>query len=89
MSILVSDLETSYAVNVQRTEDTLTVDLSDGRTISVPLGWFPRLENAILDRIQLSSEILILFYAGTSLAWIQPEMWIKYKDLYITTLTPG
>ena len=46
MSILVSDLETSYAVNVQRTEDTLTVDLSDGRTISVPLGWFPRLENA-------------------------------------------
>ena len=25
------------------TEDTLTVDLSDGRTLSVPLGWYPRL----------------------------------------------
>jgi hypothetical protein len=25
------------------TEDTLAVDLSDGRTISVPLAWFPRL----------------------------------------------
>lgn len=28
------------------TEDTLTVDLSDGRTISVPLAWFPRLLHA-------------------------------------------
>ncbi len=28
------------------TRDTLTVDLSDGRTIAVPLGWFPRLVNA-------------------------------------------
>jgi hypothetical protein len=25
------------------TDDTLTVDLSDGRTLSVPLAWFPRL----------------------------------------------
>ncbi|HEX6385091.1 MAG TPA: DUF2442 domain-containing protein [Anaerolineae bacterium] len=25
------------------TDDTLTVDLEDGRTISVPIGWFPRL----------------------------------------------
>jgi hypothetical protein len=25
------------------TDDLLTVDLSDGRTISVPIAWFPRL----------------------------------------------
>jgi hypothetical protein len=25
------------------TEDTLAVDLTDGRTISVPLAWYPRL----------------------------------------------
>lgn len=25
------------------TEDTLSVDLVDGRTISVPLAWYPRL----------------------------------------------
>jgi hypothetical protein len=31
------------AVNVVVTDDTLTVDLEDGRTISVPIGWFPRL----------------------------------------------
>lgn len=29
--------------NVQVTEDALIVDLSDGRTVSVPLAWFPRL----------------------------------------------
>jgi hypothetical protein len=31
------------AQNVSVTDDTLAVDLSDGRTISVPLAWFPRL----------------------------------------------
>jgi len=29
--------------NVTVTDDTLSVDLEDGRTISVPLGWYPRL----------------------------------------------
>lgn len=31
------------AQSVEVTDDTLAVDLSDGRTISVPLAWFPRL----------------------------------------------
>ena len=31
------------AQNVSVTADTIAVDLSDGRTISVPLAWFPRL----------------------------------------------
>ena len=34
------------AERVMMTEDTLSVDLSDGRTISVPLAWFPRLLHA-------------------------------------------
>ena len=29
--------------NVAVTDDTLSVDLEDGRTISVPIGWYPRL----------------------------------------------
>lgn len=32
--------------NVEVTEDTLVVSLIDGRTISVPLAWYPRLSNA-------------------------------------------
>lgn len=31
------------ARNVRVTRDTLTVELTDGRVISVPLGWYPRL----------------------------------------------
>ena len=33
-------------MQVRVTEDTLTVDLEDGRTISVPLSWYPRLVHA-------------------------------------------
>jgi hypothetical protein len=29
--------------NVQVSDDTLTVNLEDGRTVSVPIGWYPRL----------------------------------------------
>ncbi|HKP71615.1 MAG TPA: DUF2442 domain-containing protein [Pyrinomonadaceae bacterium] len=31
------------AQNVTVTDDTLAVDLNDGRSISVPLAWYPRL----------------------------------------------
>ena len=30
-------------LSVTVTDDTLSVDLEDGRTISVPIGWYPRL----------------------------------------------
>jgi len=33
----------SRVVNVSVTEDTLSVDLEDGRTIAVPIAWYPRL----------------------------------------------
>jgi hypothetical protein len=29
------------AIGVNITDDTLSVDLEDGRTISVPIGWYP------------------------------------------------
>jgi hypothetical protein len=40
------ELNVPLATNVVVTDDTLTVDLSDGRTISVPLSWYPRLVHA-------------------------------------------
>ena len=40
MSSLAADVR---AQNVVVTDDSLTVDLSDGRSISVPLAWYPRL----------------------------------------------
>ncbi len=33
------------AVDVEVTEDTLRVDLEDGRTIAVPTTWYPRLHH--------------------------------------------
>ena len=32
--------------DVRVTEETITVDLMDGRTIAVPLAWYPRLSTA-------------------------------------------
>jgi hypothetical protein len=43
MTTLAIELRMVSAQNVKVTEDTLIVDLSDGRTLSVPLAWFPRL----------------------------------------------
>ena len=42
-SLMVELLEIPQAQNVVVTDDALTVDLSDGPTISVPLAWYPRL----------------------------------------------
>jgi hypothetical protein len=45
MSTLAIDVE-PLAVDVKCTEDALQVVLADGREISVPLVWFPRLQSA-------------------------------------------
>jgi hypothetical protein len=43
MSTSPSELRAALAQKVAVTEDTLVVDLVDGRTVSVPLAWYPRL----------------------------------------------
>src|SRR5580658_10963760 len=43
MSTLVIDSDASRATAVRLTADALVVDLADGRTVSVPLAWYPRL----------------------------------------------
>jgi len=43
MNTLAVELRIPEALNVSITDDTLSVDLSDGRSISVPIAWFPRL----------------------------------------------
>jgi hypothetical protein len=43
MTTLAIELRMVSAQNVQVTDDALIVDLSNGRTMSVPLAWFPRL----------------------------------------------
>jgi len=46
MNTLAVEIRIPEALNVSLTDDTLSVDLSDGRSISVPIAWFPRLMNS-------------------------------------------
>lgn len=46
MSISAIKFEIPLAQAVRVTQDSLHVDLADGRTISVPLAWYPRLLHA-------------------------------------------
>ncbi len=46
MHTLAVNINIPNANSLSVTDDTLTVELDDGRTISVPLAWYPRLKEA-------------------------------------------
>lgn len=46
MTISASEVPVPTAIGLAVTDDALRVDLSDGRTLTVPLAWFPRLLHA-------------------------------------------
>jgi hypothetical protein len=64
MSTLVTEREV-YAVAVQFSEDALTVRLDDGRTLSVPVAWYPRL----LHGSKLEREQFELIGDGEGIHW--------------------
>jgi len=43
MNTLTNEIQAAKIKHVVVTEDALTVDLVDGRTVAVPLAWYPRL----------------------------------------------
>ena len=65
------------AVNVEVSEDALHVWLSDGREVSVPLEWFPRLRNATQE--QRANWRLIA--RGIGIHWEEID-----EDIAVTTL---
>ena len=66
-----------YAQDVTITEDTFTVDLKDGRTISAPLAWYPRLLNSTLEERQTWR----LIGGGEGIHWSDPDEDISVRDL--------
>ena len=46
MHISTTEISVPDAMTIEITDDTLTAELSDGRTISVPISWYPRLVHA-------------------------------------------
>lgn len=43
MNTSTTEIRIPRALRVTFTEDAITVDLADGRTVSAPLAWYPRL----------------------------------------------
>jgi len=43
MNTLTTERQAARIKHVMVTEDTITVDLADGRTVAAPLAWYPRL----------------------------------------------
>ena len=68
------------AEDVRVTDDTLHVELSDGRTLSVPLAWYPRLVHAS----QEERDNWELVGAGQGIRW--PDL---DEDLSIEGLIAG
>jgi hypothetical protein len=65
------------AVSVWFTDVALHVQLSDGREVSVPLEWFPRLRNATLEQ----RENWRLIARGIGIHWEEID-----EDIVVATL---
>ena len=59
------EIKEARAINLHITAETMTVELSDGRELSVPLSWFPRLVYGT----QAERENWEMFGDGTSFHW--------------------
>jgi len=78
-----STLETErdvFAVSVSLSDDSLTVRLDDGRCLSVPLTWYPRL----LDGTRAEREHCELIGEGEGIHW--PEL---DEDISVEGLLAG
>jgi hypothetical protein len=64
MSTLVTEREV-FAESVHFSEDSLTVRLDDGRSLSVPLAWYPRL----LDGTEAERKDFELIGDGQGIHW--------------------
>jgi len=74
------EIQEARAQSVTVSEDALTVDLVDGRTIIVPVVWYPRLWHGTLEERQQVE----IFGDGAYLHW--PEL---DEDLTVAGLLAG
>src|SRR5262245_42633861 len=84
MSTLKVELVEAKAQHVRVTADTLTVDLTDGRTISVPLAWFPRLLHAS----NLERNNWRLIARGEGIHWANIDEDISGEGLWLGRQSP-
>ncbi len=73
------------AIQVSVSEDELSVELADGRRVSVPLAWFPRLLHASAD--QRSNWRLL--GEGQGIHWPDLDEDLSVEGLLRGTVAPG
>lgn len=73
------------AVNVKFDDDTFSVDLVDGRTITVPLAWYPRLLHATPEQRENWS----LAGGGYGIHWPEIDEDLSSKGLSEGSPAPG
>ena len=78
-SLMIELLEVPKIQSIKITDDTLSADLSDGRTISVPLAWYPRLINASVEERNNWRFIA----NGEGIHWTQLDEDISIKNLIL------
>jgi len=76
---MVDLLEVPKIQTIEITDDTLSVDLSDGRTISVPLAWYPRLLHSSVN--ERNSWRLI--GSGEGIHWHQLDEDVRVKNIIL------
>ncbi|RMG79525.1 MAG: DUF2442 domain-containing protein [Bacteroidetes bacterium] len=79
MNSLAIDIELPDIVNVTINEESLTVDLSDGRSIAVPIAWYPRL---LYGTVQ-ERENWRLIGGGKGIHWPELDEDISVKSLIL------
>ncbi len=72
-------IELARIQDVVVTEDTLSVNLSDGRTISVPLVWYPRLLHGSVEE----RNNWRLIGSGQGVHWLSLDEDISLKNLIL------
>jgi len=66
-------------------EDSLTVDLVDGRTVSVPLAWYPRLLHATVEQ----RNHLVISGAGFGIHWPEIDDDLSVEGMLAGAAAPG
>lgn len=79
MNSLTTEIQYARAEQVMVTDDALIVDMRDGRTISVPLAWYPRLQHG--DKSERNHWQLI--GGGTGIHWPELDEDISLENLLL------
>jgi hypothetical protein len=66
-------------------EDVLTVDLADGRTVSTPLAWYPRLLHATLQQ----RNSFVISGAGFGIHWPEIDEDLSVHGMLAGAAAPG